>query len=319
MAVSHSVLLKWLRAAGEPSRLRLLGLCADAGLSVCDLAQVLAQSEPRVSRHLKILCEAGLIERSRQGQWVHYRLAANAQAMSFVRGLLAQVERRDPVLLGDRTRARAVSTPETGEPAAGEQSRLGRTLAGFATASGLTAPLGAVLVVGVHHPQLLECAAAAARQCTALAPSRRAAQAASAFAQQRGFACRVVKAASTEGFRAEDFARAGSFFDAVILDHPASGAEALARLLAQVRSLMTPTGRLWIFERYESLESAHERVVEHPLARLRRLLGAAGLYCERLSPIEADGEHVLAAVSRVEAALPGQLGVGGAPGAAART
>ena len=319
MAVSHPVLLKWLGAAGEPSRLRLLGLCADAALSVSDLAQVLAQSEPRVSRHLKILCEAGLIERSRQGQWVHYRLAANEQAMSFVRGLLAQVERRDPLLLGDRTRARAVSMPDTGEAAAGAQSRLGRTLAGFATASGLTPPLGAALVVGLHHPQLLESAAAAARHCTALAPSRRAAQAASAFAQQRGFACRVVKAASAEGFRAEDFARAGSSFDAVILDHPASGGEALARLLAEVRSLMTPAGRLWIFERYESLESAHERVVEHPLARLRRLLGAAGLYCERLSPIEADGEHVLAAVSRVEAALPGQLGAGGTHGAAART
>jgi DNA-binding transcriptional ArsR family regulator len=312
MAVSHPVLLKWLRAAGEPSRLRLLGLCADAALSVSDLAQVLAQSEPRVSRHLKILCEAGLIERSRQGQWVHYRLAANEQAMSFVRGLLAQVERRDPLLLGDRTRARAVSMPDTGEPAAGAQSRLGRTLAGFATASGLSAPVGAVLVVGVHHPQLLESAAAAARQCTALAPSRRAAQATVAFAQQHGFACRVVKAASAEGFSAADLARAGSCFDAVILDHPASGGEALARLLAEVRALMSPAGRLWIFERYESLESAHERVVEHPLARLRRLLGAAGLYCERLSPIEADGEHVLAAVSRIDAALPGQLGAGGA-------
>jgi len=52
--------------------------------------------------------------------------------------------------------------------------------------------------------------------------------------------------------------------------------------------------------------------VEHPLARLRRLLGAAGLQCERLSPIEADGEHVLAAVSRVAAGLPGQLSAGGA-------
>ncbi len=315
MAVSHPVLLRWLRAAGEPSRLRLLGLCADAALSVCDLAQVLAQSEPRVSRHLKILCEAGLIERSRQGQWVHYRLAADAQTMSFVRGLLAQVERRDPVLLADRTRARAVSMPDSGEPAAGAQSRLGRTLAGFATASGLTAPLGTVLVVGVHHPQLLESAAAAARRCTALASSRRAAQSAAAFAQQRGFACRVVKAASAEGFSAEDIARAGSSFDAVILDHPGSGGEALARLLAQIRALMTPTGRLWLFERYESLESAHERVVEHPLARLRRVLGVAGLYCERLSPIEADGEHVLAAVSRVDAAFPGQLSVGGAKSA----
>ena len=108
MVASHLTLLKWLRAAGEPSRLRLLALCAEGALSVSDLAQVLAQSEPRVSRHLKILCEAGLIERSRQGQWVHYRLVAEAAAASFVRGLLSQLERRDPVPLGDRTRARAL-------------------------------------------------------------------------------------------------------------------------------------------------------------------------------------------------------------------
>ena len=53
-----------------------------------------------------------------------------------------------------------------------------------------------------------------------------------------------------------------------------------------------------MFERYESLEGSRERVVEHPLARLRRLLGDASLVCERLSPLEADGEHVLAAVAR---------------------
>ncbi|GAC1457441.1 MAG: hypothetical protein PVS2B3_08870 [Steroidobacteraceae bacterium] len=307
MAVSSSILLQWLRAAGEPSRLRLLGLCAEAALSVSDLAQVLGQSEPRVSRHLKILCDAGLTQRLRQGQWVHYRLAATPETTSFVRGLLAQVEGRDPALLGDRTRARAVAIPDRGASAAGAQARLGRALAGFATDSGLAPPLVAVLVVGVHHPQLLEAAARAARQCTALAPSRRAAQAASAFAQQRGFACRVLKTASADGFAVQDLARAGAAFDAVILDHPASGAEALARLLAEVRALMMPAARLWMFQRYESLESAHERVVEHPLARLRRLLGAAGLECERLSPIEADGEHVLAAASRAAAALPGQL------------
>jgi DNA-binding transcriptional ArsR family regulator len=310
MPASSPVLLRWLRAAGEPSRLRLLALCADAAVSVSELAQVISQSEPRVSRHLKILSEAGLVERSRQGQWVHYRLAANPEAGSFVRGLLAQVERRDPVLLGDRIRARAVGIPEGSESASGAQSRLGRALAGFATDSGLKPALGTALVVGVHHPQLLEAAAAAARQCTALAPSRRAAQAAAAFAQQRGFSCRVLKAASAGGFTAEDIARAGAAFDAVVLDHPVSGGDALANLLAEVRALMAPTGHLWVFERYESLESAHERVVEHPLARLRRLLGTAGLHCERLSPIEADGEHVLAAVSRASAVLPGQVSVG---------
>ena len=73
-------MIRWLRAAGESSRLRLLALCAQGPLSVSELAETLRQSEPRVSRHLKILSEAGLIERYRQGQWVQYRVAADPQA-----------------------------------------------------------------------------------------------------------------------------------------------------------------------------------------------------------------------------------------------
>ena len=68
--------------------------------------------------------------------------------------------------------------------------------------------------------------------------------------------------------------------------------------------------RLWIFQRYESLEGARERVVEHPRARLRRLLDEAGLVCERLSPIEADGEHVLAAAAHPASAAPLRAGSG---------
>src|ERR1700757_1346296 len=106
-------LVKWLRASGEPTRLRLLALCAEAALSVSDIAQTLRQSEPRVSRHLRILSESGLIERLRQGQWVHYRLSPAPEASSFVRGLLAQLDRRDPQLLRDTVNARAASAAES--------------------------------------------------------------------------------------------------------------------------------------------------------------------------------------------------------------
>ena len=98
-------LVHWLRAAGEPSRLRLLALCDRGDLSVSDLAQALRQSEPRVCRHLRILSEAGLIERLRNGQWVHYRLTTSAPAASFVKGLLAQLDRRDATLARDLDRA----------------------------------------------------------------------------------------------------------------------------------------------------------------------------------------------------------------------
>jgi DNA-binding transcriptional ArsR family regulator len=301
------ILVKWLRAAGEPSRLRLLALCADGALSVSDLAQALKQSEPRVSRHLKILCEAGLLVRLRHGQWVHYRLAQGAEGAAFVRGLLAQLDRSDPVLVRDRSEARAAAVPDARSAAHGAESRLGRALAELVAAGGLRAPLEAVLVFGVNHPELLESAARASRHCTAIAHSRRAAQSARAFAERRGFTCRVLQATSPEVLSDTDLTRAAGPFDAVLLDTFASG-DALARLLEQARRLLTPTGRLWIFEPYESLERSRERIVEHPLARLRRLLGDAGLRCERLSPVEADGEHVLAALARPAAAAPGQLG-----------
>jgi len=294
MTLAPTVLVRWLRAVGEPSRLRLLALCADAALSVSDMAQALKQSEPRVSRHLKILSEAGLIERLRQGQWVHYRLAVAPEASSFVRGLLAQLDRRDAQLLHDATSARAAIAADAQEAGHGTESRLGRALGEFVSAG---APAGALLD-SVLVPELLAWAARSARQCTALAPSRRAAQGARAFAERRGFSCRVLKVARDGARFGSELARSGAHFDALLLDQPAASGEALVRMLEEARSLLAPAGRLWIFEPYESLEGTRQRVIEHPLARLRRVLGAAGLRCERLSPIEADGAHVLAAAAR---------------------
>src|ERR1700733_12123898 len=103
-SIDSETVLGWLKAAGEDSRLRLLALCARQELSVSDLAEVLRQSEPRVSRHLRILCEAGLLERLRQGQWVHYRLTRDAAAAAFARGVLGQVDRADAAFARGRER-----------------------------------------------------------------------------------------------------------------------------------------------------------------------------------------------------------------------
>lgn len=292
MTVAAETLIKWLRAAGESSRLRLLALCAANALSVSDLAQALGQSEPRVSRHLKILCEAGLLERLPQGQWVHYRIASEGAATGFVRGILAQADARDPQLLHDRSAARAALT----SPAV-DESRLGRAMAAFIRGAVPPGTRGAALVVGAGHPELIESAAQAFGHVTALVSSRRAAQAVQAHAARRSFECRVVRAVPGAAGVA-NYANNGNSFDAVILDHPPASGDGLTRLLDEVRGMVSAAGRVWIFEPYESLEVSRERIVEHPLARLRRLLGAAGLACERLSPIEADGQHVLAALAR---------------------
>jgi DNA-binding transcriptional ArsR family regulator len=303
-----SQMVVWLKAAGESSRLRLLALCGEGPLTVSDLAQAMRHSEPRVSRHLRILCEAGLLARTREGQWVRYGLSADAGAVSFVRGLLLQVDRRHPQLLRDRAAARAAQALEPQGRHPGTQPRLERALCAFVESSGFGARPAGVLMVGAAHLELL----VRAPVSTVLAPSRRAAQAVRSFAEARGLNCRVLAASHPGEFGEQDFARAGGPFEAVLCSPPAGSDELLGRWLALLAPRVAAGGRLWIFQRYESLENAHARIVEHPLARLRRLLGEARLSCERLSPIEADGEHLLAAAARPAGA------VAAAPNAAPR-
>jgi ArsR family transcriptional regulator len=92
----------------EPTRLRLLVLLAAGELNVKDLTGILGQSQPRISRHLRLLTEAGLIERAPEGSWVYFRLAEGGEAGALARRLLEAVNRADPVLGRDRRRAEAL-------------------------------------------------------------------------------------------------------------------------------------------------------------------------------------------------------------------
>ncbi|MBH69570.1 MAG: ArsR family transcriptional regulator [Rhodospirillaceae bacterium] len=71
-------LLQGLRAAAEPTRLRIIALCGHAELSVNELATILVQSQPRVSRHLKLLVDGGVLQRNKEGNRAYYRLAGDA-------------------------------------------------------------------------------------------------------------------------------------------------------------------------------------------------------------------------------------------------
>ena len=296
-----SDLIAWLKAAGESSRLRLLALCAERDLSVSDLAMAVAQSEPRVSRHLKILCEAGLVVRLRQGQWVHYRLTDAEREVAFVQGLLSQMDKADPVIARDRSRLLAATSTTPTARATASESRLGRALRAFMEANGPLASSHSALVIGVDHLELLEATARSVRACAAIAHSRRGAQAARAYAEREDFACRVLLASNSETLTDRDVQSAGAPFDVVVLDRFTGSSGPLPTILAAAKRALAPDGRLWLFDRYEALEGSRDvaraRVVEHPIARIRRVLADAGLTCERLSPIEADGEHMLAAVA----------------------
>ena len=93
-----------LKAAGEPTRLRLLALLDGGDLTVTDLTEILGQSQPRISRHLKLLGEAELIERYQEGAWAYFRLKQDGKAALLVRALLKHVSENDPTVLRDGER-----------------------------------------------------------------------------------------------------------------------------------------------------------------------------------------------------------------------
>src|SRR6201996_3061510 len=117
MTLSATQAVDVLRAAGEPSRLRILALLAREELAVLELCRVLDQSQPRVSRHLKLLAEAGLVERFPDGAWVFYRLTASGQAAELIAETLARVEPGDPVLARDADQLGQVRAERTSDAA----------------------------------------------------------------------------------------------------------------------------------------------------------------------------------------------------------
>jgi ubiquinone/menaquinone biosynthesis C-methylase UbiE len=97
-----------LKAIGEETRLRILVLLADAELTVSELTEILRQSQPRISRHLKLLAEAGLAERFREGAWAFFRGAEHGAAAGLARHLIGEIDPADPVIARDRDRLAGV-------------------------------------------------------------------------------------------------------------------------------------------------------------------------------------------------------------------
>ena len=108
VAMTSEEVIEALRAAGEPTRLRILALLANEELAVMELSQILDQSQPRVSRHLKLLSDAGLIERFPDGAWVFYRVAADPAMRHFVDQVLDMIVSSDLGMQRDAERLDAV-------------------------------------------------------------------------------------------------------------------------------------------------------------------------------------------------------------------
>lgn len=108
-----SEMLGVLRAAGEETRLRIIKLLSLSDLTVSDLTTILGQSQPRVSRHMKLLVEAGVADRGREGAFAYFRLTHDKAVRQAVKTLISEINDDDEVVARDRQRLDLIRAERT--------------------------------------------------------------------------------------------------------------------------------------------------------------------------------------------------------------
>lgn len=251
-------ILKLLKAMADPTRLRLLALLASGEATVGELVAVLGQSQPRVSRHLKILSEARLVSHFRDGQWVYYRCDPAVPADALIRQVVTIAKTSDAVVARDQERMAAIrrareryaftapSGPkrwvEAGHDRPDEQAL--REALAEALGDPTGGPVGDVLDIGVGSGTLLRQLAPRARTAVGLDISRGMRVLARSRLQEAGLGQCTIRAGDMHALPFPDLS-----FDVVILDQVLglSGRRALA--LAEAARVLRPAGHLLILDR----------------------------------------------------------------------
>lgn len=245
-------ILTQLRAAAEPTRLRLLALCARGALCVSDLCDVLGQSQPRLSRHLKLLVEAGLLERIPEGANAYFQLPRDS---ALVRDILARLPENDPLLAQDRRqaariaaeRARAASDAFLRDGADWDEMRaldLPAAAMEQAMLAALPAHVGRVLDIGTGTGRLLELLAERADSALGVDASREMLALARARLAERGLAARAT-------VRQADMYRlpfADGAFDVVAMQMVLHYAEDPAAAIREAARVLAPGGQLLLVD-----------------------------------------------------------------------
>ena len=288
-------LLAQLRAAAEPTRLRLLALCARGAFCVTELCAILGQSQPRLSRHLKLLVEADLLERLPEGANVYFQLPAEAD---LARQILARLPEDDATIAADRRaaariaaeRARAASEAFRRDGADWDEMRaldLPAERIEAALLDLLPVRLGRVLDIGTGTGKLLEVLAPRAAALLGLDASREMLALARARLGERQLSHASVRLADMYRLPLPD---AG--FDLATLQMVLHYAEDPAAALAEAARVLRPEGMLVVIDlgphgRQDLLAGLAHRWPGFDDAALAGWLGAAG--CAPLPPVEIAG------------------------------
>jgi ArsR family transcriptional regulator len=292
-------LLASLRAAAEPTRLRLLALAARGAFCVMEFTEILGQSQPRLSRHLKLLCDCGLLDRVREGANVWFALPTGDDG-ALARDLVARLPPNDPILEADRRqaarvlaeRARVASESFRNKGADWDEMRA-LELPAPAVEDALLALVppeagGKLLDIGTGTGRVLELLAPRVRQALGVDASKAMLALARARLAGSEFGHCAVRLADMYRLPLQDGA-----FDTVVLHMVLHHAEGPDGVVAEAARVLAPGGRLLLIDLAEHTRTDLTDKLAHRWpgfsdAGIERMFSAAGL--QRAEPVAIAGK-----------------------------
>jgi ArsR family transcriptional regulator len=261
--------LAQFKALADPVRLRLAALCLRGECSVSELADILVQSQPRISQQLKVLCDTRLLQRFRDGHFVYYRAPARGRNAATLRRLLALFPDDEPDFDRDLKRLHDLRGAAPEADSGDDDRSLHRALVELTVST----PLGDLIDVGCGQGRILKLLASRAQRAVGVdidADARR-------FARAQVLLAGLPNCTLRKGdMYALPFV--DQEFDTVVLDDVLNGAEDPLAVVLEARRLLKPGGRLLF------LSSVDADGVPAGRARFAAHARAAGL---RLAPPRA--------------------------------
>src|ERR1700691_1377082 len=305
-----------LKSAAEPTRLRLLFLLSQAEYTVGELAVVLNQSQPRISRHLRLLTEAGFLDRFREQQCVYYRAPHSGRYLEWQRQLLGMTDPDAQELKRDRERALQVignralvaarqlgaaqtaaggaATEAAGDLSADASRSASRSSSREELSSLLLeelgpTPVGELLDIGTGSGLMLQILGPRARRAVGVDISAPALRLARTRIHGAGLSHCEFRRGDMYSLPFED-----ASFDTVSIDRVLASAERPAAAIAEAARTLRPDGRLIVVEDFDQIDA---RAADNPLAQLRRWFAAAGMNADRMHPCDLAGRHFIVALA----------------------
>ncbi len=249
MDLRNEQLITIFKVLADPVRVRIVALCASGECSVSEITRVTGLSQPRVSQHLKALCDAGLLTRFRDGQFMFYRLPGRSADGGLGRRVMDLVA-PDDAIDNDLERLRRIRAEVGGEVAAGDPGDEDRLLYRYLVDLSVAAPLGNLLDIGCGRGDVLKLLASRAHRAVGVDIDPSARRLARAELLTAGIPNCSLRQGDMYALPFDDGA-----FDTVILDDVLFSAERPAEAMLEAARLATPNGRLVLLSRTDAAKS----------------------------------------------------------------